>query len=78
LIQSLRANWIAALDAEFLIKINENYNTPLYSIHDCVLIDWNNIDKLILICNKEMNINKFDISWNNDYNKNNFSIFIIL
>lgn len=78
IIQSIRANWIAVLDAYFLIRINKKNLNILYSIHDSVLIDWFNNDELIMICNEEMNINNFDVSWDNEYSKDNFSIFIIL
>jgi hypothetical protein len=77
-LQSLRANWIAVLDAECLKKINKKFENPLFSIHDCMLIDWRNIDKLITCCNEVMNDNSFDVSWENKINNATFSCFIIL
>lgn len=75
---SIRANWIATMDAETLRSIIFKINKDLFSIHDCVLIDYTSIDELIIICNEILKNNKFDeISWDNSHNFNIFSFFII-
>lgn len=79
IVLSVRANWIAMLDAEFLRKLNNEYDSPFYSIHDSILVDWLNIDKLLINCNKLMQNNKFDkIMWDNSHNYQIFSFFIII
>jgi hypothetical protein len=76
---SVRANWIAVLDAECLRLINKTTKSPLFSIHDSVLIDWLNIDKLIINCNNIMKNNKFEnITWDNYHDFKIFSFFIII
>lgn len=76
---SVRANWIHLLDAECLRKINKEMNSSLYSIHDCVLIDWLNNDKLIITCNTVLGENSFnEVKWDNAHNFKIFSYFIIL
>ena len=77
--KSVRANWIHALDADSLRKINNKMGSPLYSIHDCVLIDWLNNDKLIITCNDVLSESNFkEIKWDNTHNFIIFSYFIIL
>jgi hypothetical protein len=79
LIISVRANWIAVLDAECLRMIEDESKRSLYSIHDSILIDYLNIDELILWSNTVMSKNEFiDIKWDNKHNFKIFSFFIML
>ncbi len=76
--KSIRANWIAVLDADFLRKLNKLNKKPFYTIHDCVLVDWLNVDKLVINCNELMKDNKFEnIKWDNKNDYKVFSFFII-
>nr|QCU82597.1 hypothetical protein [Pseudourostyla cristata] len=77
--RSLRANWIASMDADVLISINLKFKKPIYSVHDSLIIDWLNIDELIIKSNEILsNINFKNITWNNNHNFKIFSIMIIL
>lgn len=76
---SVRANWIAMMDGEALRKISKLMQRGLFSVHDSILIDWLNSDKLIICCNKTLKENKIDeISWDNSHNYEIFSFFIIM
>lgn len=76
---SVRANWIAMMDGNTLRSLHKLMKRPLFTIHDCILIDWLNIDNLIISCNEVLKDNDIEeISWNNSHNYEIFSFFVIL
>jgi hypothetical protein len=76
---SIRANWMAILDAECLRDINSTFDHPFFSIHDSVLPDWLSQDRLVMVCNEILSINTFSqITWDNSHPYLIFSYVIIL
>lgn len=71
---SIRANYVHSQDASLVREVIKR--CKIIAIHDCFMIDYLHISKLIKIINKCMNINFHSIGVNID--KKIFSIFIVI
>jgi hypothetical protein len=71
---SIRANYVHSQDASLVREILKK--CKIIAIHDCFMIDYLSISKLIEIVNKAMNVNFHSIGPKTD--KKIFSIFIII
>lgn len=71
---SIRANYVHSQDASLVREVIKR--CKIIAIHDCFMIDYLSISKLIEIVNQCMNINFHSIGIKN--NKKIFSIFIII
>lgn len=77
--QSTKANWVHFSDAILVKQINDEYERPFLTIHDCFLIDMLNVSKFIFTANKSFkNVDTISLkSDKNLYEKIN-SIFIFI
>jgi DNA-directed RNA polymerase len=71
---SIRANYVHSQDASLVREVIKR--CKIIAIHDCFMIDYLSISKLIKIINKCMNINFHSIGVNID--KKIFSVFIVI
>jgi hypothetical protein len=62
---SIRANWIHFIDASLVREILIELEEPIFTVHDCFLVDIANTSKLIEITNLK-NSEKvfFELEWN--------------